>query len=71
MLKNILNQKDTFLLSAAEQKNIKGGGPINPPSNCRCSCPGTGSNSCFSYCPDGTIPALNEGSTGNCKFPFE
>ncbi|CAA9203620.1 hypothetical protein FLA105534_04800 [Flavobacterium bizetiae] len=70
MLKNILNLEGAQLLSANEQKNIQGGQPIKPPTNCRCFC-STGSASCFTYCPDGTIPGLSEGSTGNCKFPFE
>lgn len=69
MLKNILNLEGAQLLSANEQKVIQGGQPINP-STCRCFC-STGSASCFTYCPDGSIPGLSEGSTGNCKFPFE
>ncbi|WP_394772757.1 hypothetical protein [Flavobacterium sp.] len=73
MIKNILNLEGAHLLSSHEQKVIQGGQPI-PPSNCHCFCVRgnvSSSASCFTYCPDGSIPGLSEGSTGNCKFPFE
>ncbi|OXG09374.1 hypothetical protein BC749_101825 [Flavobacterium araucananum] len=73
MIKNILNLDGAYLLSAYEQKSIQGGQPIQP-STCHCFCSnshGSVSASCFTYCPDGSIPGLSEGSTGNCKFPFE
>ncbi|MEP6929276.1 MAG: hypothetical protein ABI850_04655, partial [Flavobacterium sp.] len=58
--------------SINELKNIMGGLPVQP-ANCKCFCyNGTQKVSayCFSYCPDGSIPGLEEGSTGNCKFPL-
>lgn len=73
MLKAILNLEGAQKLGATELKNIIGGGPVNP-GNCHCFCYNGNvsfSASCFKYCPDGTIPGLSEGSTGNCKFPFE
>ncbi|RZJ50177.1 MAG: hypothetical protein EOO44_16905 [Flavobacterium sp.] len=75
MLKAILNLEGAQKLGSVELKSIMGGQPINPnPGNCRCFCYNGNtafSASCFNYCPDGTIPGLSEGSTGNCKFPFE
>jgi len=73
MLKNILNLDGAYLLSADEQKFIQGGTPVQP-DNCACFCWDSShvkrSAYCFSYCPDGSIPGLEEGSTGNCKFPL-
>jgi hypothetical protein len=73
MLKNILKLEGTQELTINQQKNILGS--VKPPSgNCSCFCYSNGvkiGNSCFSYCPDGTVPGLNQGSTGNCTFPFE
>lgn len=73
MLRNILNLEGAQKLSAYEQKNISGGLPVQP-SNCACFCYDSShikrSAYCFSYCPDGSIPGLEEGSTGNCKFPL-
>ncbi|KIA97922.1 hypothetical protein [Flavobacterium sp. KMS] len=72
MLKNILNIEGAQNLSKSEQKMLVGGGKI-PSGNCKCFCYNGGpvkiSSSCFSYCADGTIPGLEEGSTGNCTFP--
>jgi hypothetical protein len=72
MIKKILNTEGVKKLSAGEQKNIQGGVGV-PPSNCKCFCySSTGvkvSASCFRYCPDGTVPGLYPGSTGNCTFP--
>ncbi|WP_456312734.1 hypothetical protein [Pseudomonas shirazensis] len=74
MLKNIINLEGAHMLSANEQKSILGGLPVQP-ANCKCFCYNTLNQKvrayCFSYCPDGTIPGLEEGSTGNCKFPLE
>lgn len=72
MIKNILNLEGAYALSASEQKGIHGGQPIQS-GNCRCFCVEgnvSSSASCFAYCPDGSIPGLSEGSTGNCKFPL-
>ncbi|KUJ63169.1 hypothetical protein AR687_03155 [Flavobacteriaceae bacterium CRH] len=73
MLKKIINLDGSEMLSVNEQKSILGGVPVQP-ANCKCFCYNTSSQKvnayCFSYCPDGTIPGLEEGSTGNCKFPL-
>jgi hypothetical protein len=71
MLKSILELEGAQKLTKAEQKEINGGKSIGPGSNCHCFChigTSTVSNSCFSYCPDGKIPGLSEGSTGDCTF---
>jgi natural product precursor len=72
MLKTVLNLEGVQKLSTSELKSLMGGQPI-PPSNCRCFCYNgitRYSASCFTYCADGSIPGLSEGSTGNCQFPF-
>jgi len=73
MLKAIFNLEGAIKLSSNEQKSIIGGLPVQP-ANCKCFCYNSSSQKvsayCFSYCPDGTIPGLEEGSTGNCKFPL-
>ncbi|MBF4515057.1 hypothetical protein IRZ71_01820 [Flavobacterium sp. ANB] len=73
MLKNIINLDGAQMLSIKEQKSILGGLPVQP-DNCKCFCYNSSNHKvsayCFSYCPDGTIPGLEEGSTGNCKFPL-
>jgi hypothetical protein len=73
MLKKILKAGGAQKLSAKEQKSITGGAGV-PPSNCKCFCYNSSgvkvSASCFKYCPDGTVPGLYPGSTGNCTFPL-
>jgi hypothetical protein len=69
MLKKILSLDGAEKLSGQQQKNIAGGGG----GNCNCFCYNSQNqkvaHSCFTYCPDGTIPGLYPGSTGNCTFP--
>ena len=72
MLKNIINLEGVQRLSKIEQKNIFGGLPVQP-ATCKCFCY-TGSRKvsayCYSLCADGSIPGIEEGSTGNCSYPF-
>lgn len=59
-------------LNEKEQKKVMGGKPVQP-ANCSCFCYINNqkrSAYCFDYCPDGSIPGLNPGSTGNCAFPI-
>ncbi|KLT68968.1 MULTISPECIES: hypothetical protein [Flavobacterium] len=72
MLKAILNLEGAEKLQVNELKNIMGGQPVQP-ANCKCFCYVGGQQVnayCFSYCPNGSIPGISEGSTGNCKFPL-
>ena len=72
MLKNILKLEGAQKLTKNEQKSINGGIKVQP-ANCACFCYNSNNQKvdayCFSYCPDGKIPGLKEGSTGNCTFP--
>ncbi len=65
------NLKWTQKLSRKDLKNVTGGTKV-PPPNCSCFCYiGTvkTSHSCFTYCPDGSIPGLNPGSGPDCHPP--
>lgn len=72
MLKNIINLDGVQRLSTIEQKNIFGGLPVQP-ATCACFCYIGNKNVnayCYSLCPNGSIPGITEGSTGNCGYPF-
>jgi hypothetical protein len=71
MLKSLLKLDGAQKLTKNEQKSISGGTKVEP-ANCACFCYSQGvkvNHYCFSYCPDGTIPGLKDGSTGDCSFP--
>lgn len=70
MLKSIINLKDAQIISRSEQKTIMGGTPVQP-ADCACFCTDRSTHQkvaayCFSYCPDGSVPGIEEGSTGKC-----
>ncbi len=71
MLQNILKLNGAQQLNKTEKKNIIGNGNV-PPTNCKCFCyNGAGvkvNASCFTLCPNGSVPGLYPGSTGNCTF---
>ncbi|MCP4176152.1 MAG: hypothetical protein GY756_00120 [bacterium] len=72
-MKNLKNYKK---LNRTAQKKISGGQPVPQPNNCKCFCWGNNGaypHSCFSFCPDGSIPGLIEGDStchpGGDEFP--
>ncbi len=71
MLQNIFKLQGAQKLPKNEQKNIIGSGGI-PPTNCKCFCYNSAgakvNASCFTFCPNGSVPGLYPGSTGNCSF---
>jgi len=69
---SILKFKGAQQLSVNEQKSIFGGLPVQP-ATCRCFCYTSNHKVnayCYTLCPDGSIPGIEEGSTGNCGYPF-
>ncbi len=62
-MKDLKNSKGAKELNKTAQKRISGGQPIPQPNNCKCFCWNNGAylHSCFTFCPDGSIPGLIEG----------
>ncbi len=68
-MKDLKNLKGAKELGKAVQKSITGG--IRHDGNCSCFCYRNGGNyqsSCFTTCPDGSIPGQDEGNSEDC-FP--